>query len=57
MKRKIAFVCLVALLSGSVLPIASVTNTASIKQIALGDKKVHHPVHINSMSEKMTQVL
>ncbi|MGP1402841.1 MAG: hypothetical protein ACTTKY_01685 [Catonella sp.] len=60
MKRKLSVVCLIALLLGSILPVAahSVDNTNSYtKQLARGDKKVHHPVHINSISGNNTQIL
>lgn len=55
MKRKLSFVCLAVLLSAAALQTASCfvskpAATVSVKQIARGDKKVHHPVYIHSIS-------
>ena len=56
MKRKLSVVCLVALLLGSILPVAAHNTNSYTKQLARGDKMVHHPVHINSISGNNIQI-
>lgn len=50
MKRKLSFVCLVALLFGLALPVAASFSAPKFEQVARGDKKVHHPVNVHSIS-------
>jgi len=58
MKRKISFICLTVLALSLAIPTISysISSSTDIKQISRGDKKVHHPVHINSKFVETKQI-
>ncbi|MGP1612203.1 MAG: hypothetical protein ACTTG8_03855 [Catonella sp.] len=58
MKRKVSFVCLVALLLSFALPtLSSANNADGLKQIARGDKKVHHPINVHSTTKYSIKIM
>ena len=59
MKRKIPFICLAVLaLSLAILTISySVDSSTDITRISRGDKKVHSPVNVHSISRHLAKIV